>query len=85
MIRYNYTQVSSDFQSIYNLHEMLITLAVNLYPDQADFDFISAGLEQASTTSLFPDFEPTQEYLKALYSSFKHYSDHDPSDKSVNG
>ena len=30
MIRYNYTQVEEDFQSIYNLHELLLSLAIPL-------------------------------------------------------
>ena len=28
MIRFNYTQVEQDFQSIYNLHELLLSMAV---------------------------------------------------------
>ena len=32
MIKYNYTVVEDDFQSIYNLHEVLISLALPLIP-----------------------------------------------------
>ena len=32
MIKYNYTQVEEGFQSIYNLHEVLISLALPLIP-----------------------------------------------------
>ena len=33
MIRYNYTQVENDFQSIYNLHEVLFSLALPKIPE----------------------------------------------------
>ena len=36
MIRYNYTQVEDDFQSIYNLHEVLISMALPLIPSIRD-------------------------------------------------
>ena len=32
MIKFNYTQVEQDFQSIYNLHEVLLSLALPLIP-----------------------------------------------------
>ena len=32
MIKFNYTQVEQDFQSIYNLHEVLFSLALPLIP-----------------------------------------------------
>ena len=32
MIKYNYTQVENDFQSIYNLHEVLISLLLPKIP-----------------------------------------------------
>lgn len=36
MIRFNYTQVEQDFQSIYNLHEVLLSLALPLIPSIRD-------------------------------------------------
>ena len=32
MIRFNYTQVENDFQSIYNLHEVMLSMALPLIP-----------------------------------------------------
>lgn len=85
IIRFNYTQVKQDFQSIYNLHELLITLAVKICDVDSSFDFLANTLPNASPASLFPDFSPNTEYLVNLYGSFRHYANHDATDKSVNG
>ena len=36
MIRFNYTQVENDFQSIYNLHEVMLSMALPLIPAVRD-------------------------------------------------
>lgn len=74
-----------DFQSIYNLHELLITLTVKTCQVEPTFDFLANILPNTAPASLFPDFAPTAEYLVNLYGSFRHYVNHDAADKSVNG
>jgi N-acetyltransferase B complex (NatB) non catalytic subunit len=49
------------------------------------FDFLSKTLDEAKSTSVFPDFAPTKDFLVELYGSFRNYSTYDLSDKSVNG
>lgn len=85
MIRFNYTQVKEDFQSIYNLHELLITLAVRACPAEVSFDFLDHTLAEASPAELFPNYSASADFLVSLYGSFRHYAHHDMTDKSVNG
>jgi hypothetical protein len=84
MIRYNYTQVKDDFQSIYNLHELLVTLAVRMTPGEPSFDFMTKAFDGSKPDAPFPDFAATQDFLVALYGSFRYYATYDLSDKSVN-
>jgi hypothetical protein len=82
--------VKEDFQSIYNMHELLISVAVPLclanFPLTFDFLLNDLSLEQETEpATLFGDFTPSADFLKNLCSSFVHYSKHDLADKSVNG
>lgn len=67
MVKYNYTKVKEEFQSIYNLHELLICLAIPLCLEngvKVDFEMVSK-LDQGEVqeNKLFSKFEPTQEWL----------------------
>ena len=86
MIRYNYTQVEEDFQSIYNLHELLLSLVTPLCLKAGDlsFDELSNMLENDKTDDLFPDFTPTSDFLVKLNASFNHYAHQYVDVKSVN-
>lgn len=86
MIRFNYTQVKDDFQSIFNLHELLVTLAVQQCPCDSSFDFMLKTLaDAAAPATLFPDFTSSADFLVALFGSFRHYASYDLADRSVNG
>ena len=50
MIRFNYTQVEEDFQSIYNIHEVVLSMALPLIADIRD--------KTLSLAQLLPLFEP---------------------------
>ena len=90
MIRYNYTQVEEDFQSIYNLHELLLSLSIPLCLKgdggeiDLSYDELSDMLKNDQTDELFPDFTPTKAFLVQLNASFNHYANQYIDDKSVN-
>ena len=82
MIKFNYTQVEQDFQSIYNLHEVLFSLALpkisaiqnkTLSQDQLN-SLMAVPAEAASTADLFPPFAASENFIKALNTSFSHYA-----------
>lgn len=61
MLRFNFTQVKQDFQSMYNLHELLISLAVQRCETTPTFEFLTFSAEPSS--SLFPDYTNTPDFL----------------------
>lgn len=83
MIKFNYTQVENDFQSIYNLHEVLLSLALPKIASVATKTLsleklkilLSVPSEQASeSTELFPCFDTSENFIKSLNTSFTHYA-----------
>lgn len=90
MIRYNYTQVEEDFQSIYNLHEVLISMALPMVPAIKNKTLSLAQLAELTSTagaseqSLFADFVASDELIKNLNASFAHYASQFVGVKSVN-
>ena len=90
MIKFNYTQVEQDFQSIYNLHELLLSLAVPLCLKEGtnqislNFEELEGMLSDDASEDLFPDFTPDKAFLVKLNASFNHYAHQYIGDKSVN-
>ena len=91
MIKYNYTVVENDFQSIYNLHEVLISMALPLIPSiqnkSLSLDQVNSLMEapaQSDEAALFPAFTPTEDFIKQLNASFQHYANSFVGVKSVN-
>ena len=91
MIKYNYTQVEEDFQSIYNLHEVLLSMALpkvaaiqnkSLTLDQ--LNQLMTAPDQSEAESLFPAFTEADTLLSSLNASFQHYANSFVSVKSVN-
>lgn len=90
MIKFNYTQVEQDFQSIYNLHEVVMSLALPLIPSIRDK---TLSLEQLTSLmnvdtvaedALFPEFSPAEDFIKAMNVSFNHYGNAFVGVKTVN-
>ena len=92
MIKFNYTQVENDFQSIYNLHEVLISMALPLIPSIQQktlsldriAEMMSAPRHQGDEAELFPEFAPNNDFIVQLNSSFQHYADSFEGVKTVN-
>ena len=93
MIRFNYTQVEEDFQSIYNIHEVVLSMALPLLPAIKDKTLsleqfgallqVDADLAEPAA-GLFPDLSETDAFITNLNASFKHYANSFIGVKSVN-
>ena len=78
MIKFNYTQVENDFQSIYNLHEVLFSLALPLIPSIQDkslsldrlTELLQAPESQEDEGALFNGFTADESFISMLNASF---------------
>ena len=85
MIRFNYTQVENDFQSIYNIHEVVLSMALPLIAEIRDktlsLDQLMPLMEPRDSEEpepihgFFPDFdESVLHSITKLNQSFLHYA-----------
>ena len=80
MIRFNYTQVEEDFQSIYNMHEVMLSMALPLLPAIRDkmlsLDQLNTMLAATAEPAAgpFPSFEASDDFITNLNASFHMYA-----------
>lgn len=94
MIKYNYTIVEEDFQSIYNLHEVLLSLVLPrltaIRNKTLDLNQLNSLLEvegdgsAADARALFPAFTETDDFIRSLNMAFEHYANSFDGVKAVN-
>jgi len=88
MVRLNYENVD-EFQSIYFLHELLLSLVVPIVlkheATPLTIETFSQKLDAATAEPLFKDFSPDFDFLANLFASFKKYQAYNMEDRSVNG
>ena len=90
MIRFNYTQVEEDFQSIYNMHEVMLSMALPLLPAIRDktlsLDQLNTMLADTAEPAAgpFPSFEASDDFITNLNASFHMYANSFVGVKSVN-
>ena len=82
MLRHNYTQLeqgSEEFQSIYNLHELLISMALPTIPSIQSKSLTAEGIQELFNLpgepleEKFPAFTATDDFVKVLNASFEHF------------
>lgn len=91
IIKTNYENVKGEFQSIYDHHELLISLLIDLSSASLSIPLASLTQDLSSTplTMLFPnlpDLSPDSLWatLKALYASFSHYQGYELEERTTN-
>ena len=73
---------TTDFQSVYNMHETLITVLVKLL-DEVTPDFLETVM--AAEDGPVPEFTTASETIVKLLGAFRVSAKYNPADKSVNG